>query len=205
MPLEDVLDVLPFGPDERVGLRVVKKTDFLIFSLTSLADESFRQELEKTARKAGHKVFIPHGAILGLDGLHDGRKMLDSVQITTTKNPKNLKSFGLPMKSTGEPEVIYEGPTREICQRFPRNVNVHASVALTGLGFDRTRSKIIADPNTKTMSHIIEVSGDGLHWRIEVASIPAGEGAITGVYTPESAYQTVKRICTAGDSGFRLA
>jgi len=56
-------------------------------------------------------------------------------------------------------------------------VNVHASIALAGLGFGKTRSKIIADPTA---------------------------GAVTGAYTPESAYQTLRRICVP-EVGLQLA
>ena len=73
-----------------------------------------------------------------------------------------------------------------------------------GLGFDRTRSKIIADPNAKMMSHVIEVTGAGLRWKMQVESVPAGAGSVSGLYTPESAYQTAKRICLE-DAGFQLA
>ena len=97
---------------------------------------------------------------------------------------------------------MYEGPTKGACEQFPRNVNVHASLALTGLGFEKTRSKIIADPRAKSMTHLIEVTGKGLRWKIEVESLPAGE--VTGSYTPESIYQTIKRICLEG-GGLRLA
>jgi aspartate dehydrogenase len=73
---------------------------------------------------------------------------------------------------------------------------------LTGLGFEKTRSKIVADPGTKSMTHVIDVIGKGLRWKIEVESLPVGE--VTGAYTPESIYQTLKRICVSGE-GFRLA
>ncbi len=182
-----------------LGPRILKNSDLLIFSLTSLADDDFCQELEMTAKTSGTRIYVPHGAILGLDGIHDGREVLQTVQITTTKNPKSL---GLPDEGITRPTVVYEGSTRGACERFSRNVNVHASLALAGLGFDKTRSKIVADPGTNSMAHVIEVTGEGFHWKIEVESIPVG--AVTGAYTPESAYQTVKRICVE-DVGLQLA
>jgi len=182
-----------------LGLQILKKSDFLIFSLTALTDDDFRQRMETMAKTSGTRIYIPHGGIIGLDGIHDGREVIEEVHITTTKHPKNL---GLPDEGATQPWVVYDGPTRGACERFPRNVNVHASIALTGLGFDKTRSKIIADPGTNRMTQVVEVMGKGLRWKIQTESIPAG--AVTGAYTPESAYQTVKRICVA-EAGLRLA
>lgn len=182
-----------------LGPRIIKNCDLLIFSLTSLADDDFRQKMEVSAKNSGTRIYVPHGAILGLDGIHDGKKMMEKVQITTTQS---LKSLGLQDEGITQPVVVYEGATRGACERFPRNVNVHASVALTGLGFDKTRSKIIADPGANSIAHVIEVMGKGLRWKIKVESLPTG--AITGAYTPESAYQTVKRICVE-EIGLQLA
>jgi aspartate dehydrogenase len=134
----------------------------------------------------GTRLYIPHGAILGLDGIYDGRSVIEEVTITTTKNPKNL---GLKEPASG---VLYDGPTRGACDAFPRNVNVHAAVAVVGLGFDRTRSVVVADPNTTQMTHEIHVKGPGLEWNIRISSKPVG--AVTGSYTPESAAMTVRRI-----------
>jgi aspartate dehydrogenase len=88
--------------------------------------------------------------------------------------------------------VIYDGPARGACEAFPRNVNVHAALALCGIGFDRTRSVIVADPTTGKNGHVIDVKGRGLEWRIEIAS-PAGKG-VTGAYTPVSGASTLRRI-----------
>jgi len=163
-----------------------------------LADEHFRQEIENCARALNKKIYIPHGAILGLDGIYDGKKVIENVEVTTIKHPKSL---GM-KEDISEPLIVYQGPTRWACERFPRNVNVHAAIALSGLGFDRTISKIVADPSTNLMTHVIVVSGKGLHWKIEIESRSVGE--VTGSYTPESAYQTVRRLCLS-NAGFHLA
>lgn len=169
-----------------IAPQVLAKQDLLIFSVTSLADDSFRETLRELCRTNGTRLYIPHGAILGLDGIYDGRSVIEEVTITTTKNPKNL---GLKEPASG---VLYDGPTRMACAKFPRNVNVHAAVAVVGLGFDRTRSVVVADPQATQMSHEIQVKGPGLEWNIRVSSRPVG--AVTGSYTPESAAMTVRRI-----------
>jgi aspartate dehydrogenase len=168
---------------------ILEETDLLIFSVTSLADDVFRESVREICKKHSTRLYVPHGAILGLDGIFDGRAVLREVTITTTKHPRNL---GLDETASG---ILYDGPTRGACQLFPRNVNVHAALAVVGLGFDRTRSVVIADPDTNQMRHDIEARGEGLEWNLRIASRPVG--AVTGSYTPESAAMTVRRTLAA--------
>ena len=172
------------------GEQVLQKSDLFVCSLTTFSDEEVYQRMVTAANLSGTRLYMPHGAILGLDGIHDGRDLIHEVKITTTKHPKSL---GLEEDDNKESEVVFSGPTREACRRFPRNVNVHAAVALAGIGFDATISEIIADPNTERMSHLIEVQGRGLEWKIDIDSISLG--GVTGAYTPESIYAAVKRTC----------
>jgi aspartate dehydrogenase len=170
-----------------IALDVLARRDMLIFTMTALSDDGFREAVREMCRASGTRLYIPHGGILALDGVYDGRSVIEEIKITTTKAPKNL---GLEDLSTEG--VIYDGPTRDACRLFPRNVNVHACIALCGIGFDRTHSIIIADPATTKMAHVIEVSGDGLEWKIEIAAT-AGSG-VTSVYTPVSGINTVRRV-----------
>jgi len=165
---------------------LTSNTNLMIASLTSLADQHFRDQMQIDARTRKQKVFLPHGAVLGLDGLRDGRELLDSVSVTTTKHPRNLGSAEV---SLDEPKILFEGSTFEACSLFPRNVNVHAAIALAGLGFEHTHSKIVADPYSDKMRHRIEVRGRGLSWSLEIESFSAGQ--VTGSYTPESLYQSI--------------
>ncbi len=167
---------------------ILRKSDMLIFSVTSLADDSFKEKLEEICKKNKTKLYIPHGSILGLDGIYDGRNILRSVKITTKKNPKNLGRKDIELTE------VYSGLARGACQAYPRNVNVHASLALAGIGFDNTISKIISDPHTNVNSHLIEAKGNGTEFRIEINS--KRKGLVTGIYALESAYQTIKRICS---------
>jgi aspartate dehydrogenase len=169
------------------GERLLAHAPLMLFSLTSLADDPLRRRLEGLATASGHPLFIPHGAVLGLDGLRAGRGLIASVRITTTKHPGNLSG-------DAAQGLLYEGPTRGACAQFPRNVNVHAAVALAGIGFDRTESRVVADPERRGMRHHIEVEGTGLKWEI-ITESPAA-GSVTSAFTPESAAVSVERALT---------
>jgi aspartate dehydrogenase len=173
----------------------VKHADLLVFSLTAFSDENFTQKAFAQCRAAGTTLYFPHGAILGLDGLFDARGLLTSVSIETTKPPQSLGRADVAR------EVVFEGCTRDACKRYPRNVNVHAAVALAGLGFDKTRSTIVSDPLARANTHRILADGEGVHFALEVSST-SGQG-VTGQYTPISACGSLDRVL-AGDAVYRF-
>ena len=165
---------------------ILEHTNMLILSVTALADDAFREQVQAICQTTGHTLYVPHGAVLGIDGIFDGRPALKQVRMTTTKPPASLGGAGAQAAT-----VLYEGPTREACKLFPRNVNVHACVAFAGVGFDRTHSKIIADPQARGNSHRIEVEAEGYDFTVEITSRPVS--TVTGASTL-AVYSSIKRI-----------
>jgi aspartate dehydrogenase len=175
---------------KRYGSVVLEFSDLLVASAGALVDVGLQEQLENVAQANRTQFYVSHGAIIGLDGVRDGREMIEEVRITTVRPQEG---YGL-KERLSKRTILYEGPTRMACQLFPHNVNIHASLALHGLGFDRTHSTVVADPESKVMKHSIEIKGWGFEWHINVESKPLGER--TGTYVPESIFQTVKRICS---------
>lgn len=174
--------------------RFLEKADFCAFSCTALANPSVEAAIRTTTETSGRRFFVPHGAVLGLDGLSDGGDLIEQVTVITTKSGKSL---GLDPECSG---TVFEGSARQACERFPRNVNVHAAVAMAGIGLDRTVSRIVAVPHQQTNEHRIEVTGQGLSWVIEASS--RSLGGVTGAYTPRSAVGSIERIL--GGMGIRI-
>jgi len=165
---------------------ILKHSNLVVFSVTAFSDEEFAKKVEKLAKEYNRHIYFPHGAILGLDGIFDGRKIITSITIETIKSPQSLG------RTDKERTVVYEGTTRKVCQLYPRNVNVHATVALAGIGFDKTQSKIISDPTVTTNSHLISIEGEGISFKLNISSFSTG--GVTGAYTPISACGTLDRI-----------
>lgn len=180
-----VVEVAHANVIAQYGEQILKYTNLLAFSTTAFSDAELYEKLLHSCKTYGTKVYIPHGAILGLDGLFDGRMVIDSVTITTTKSPKSLG------REDSERTLVYEGSTREICKLYPRNVNVHAAIAMAGIGFDKTKSVIISDPAVSTNSHMISIKGQGIEFELKVTSISLG--GVTGAYTPISAFGSLNR------------
>lgn len=170
----------------QLGAELLAKGDFCAFTSSALADAAVEAAARRVAAKAGTRLLVPHGAVLALDGLSDGRDAIDRVIVTTTKSGASLGT------DPGARGTLFEGSTREACARFPRNVNVHAALALAGIGFDRTCSVVVADPDTRQMHHRIQVYGEGFEWDISVRSTALG--GVSGAYTPKSAVGSIQRI-----------
>jgi aspartate dehydrogenase len=179
------------------GERLLETSDLLILSTTALSDAMLATRLGDACQSAGTRFYVPHGAVLGMDGLQDARPSLNSVSITTRKNPANI-DFSHAAMAQGDVDgetTLYDGPTRGICAEYPRNVNSHATVAVSGLGFDRTQSTLVADPSTDEAIHHIVAEGDGT--TLEVSRTSSIEG-VTGAYTLDSIWGTVGRIVDDG-------
>ncbi|MDO4269077.1 MAG: DUF108 domain-containing protein [Eubacteriales bacterium] len=166
---------------------ILKYGDLLTFSVTAFSDPDFSARVKALCSQYGRRVYLPHGAILGLDGIFDGRRVWTEVIVETVKSPKSLG------RTDTSRVVVYEGPTRQVCSLYPRNVNVHAAIALAGIGFDRTQSRIISDPAVSTNAHTIRLKGEEMDITLNISSYAAG--AVTGAYTPYSACGSLDRIC----------
>ncbi len=185
-PVDLVIEVAVPAVLAALAPRFLENADFCGFSCTALADPAIEQAVRRACAASGHVFYVPHGAILALDGIGDGKALLESVTVTTTKSGPSL---GIEEDASG---ILFEGPTREVCAKFPRNVNVHAAIALAGIGFDKTVSRVVAVPGLKAMQHHVEVTGAGLEWDIRVSS--RSLGGVTGAYTPQSAIGSIDRL-----------
>jgi aspartate dehydrogenase len=172
------------------GELFLSKTDYFVLSVTALADSKVEQRLSEVAKQAGTRLFVPHGGVMGLDALIDGRHIWEAVTIYMKKNPKNLdfSRSGIDTSPINSPTELYSGPTRGVCLRFPRNVNTHATVALAGIGFDRTRSTLIADPAVNTAIMEIRAKGGGVDLLLKRSEEITG---VSGASTPWSVLRSI--------------
>src|SRR3546814_10558356 len=70
-----------------------------------------------------------------------------------------LKALGLGPAALTEPVVLYEGSAEIAAQRYPKNLNVAATLALAGTGMQDTIVCVVADPQATANNHIIHVEG----------------------------------------------
>ena len=74
------------------GLSILQnKRDFMIMSVGALLDESIYDILYDACDHFKKTIYLPSGAIAGLDGIKSIKDELESVSITTTKHPRLVK------------------------------------------------------------------------------------------------------------------
>ena len=174
------------------------ETDYMPLSMTAFADEEVDQRILETARSRGTCLFIPHGAVVGLENIFEGRDLWEEVTIVMKKSPKNLDFSAAPQFKPAEitqATVLYDGPTRAVCPLFPRNVNSHATVALAGIGFDRTRSVLVADPSLEVSVIELTARGKGVAMKTERSNPLKG---VSGIFTLNSTLAAITRAKGSG-------
>jgi len=177
--------------------------DLMIMSVGALANTIFLTELLDLApvRKGRSKIYVPTGAIAGIDAIRSVRHLLDSITLTTTKSPRALA--GAPFFATGGVNLdmitkiteIYDGSASEAVKLFPANVNVAAVLSLAGLGADKTKVRVLVDPHATTNQHEIVATGRFGDIKITVNNVPAPGNPKTSFLAVLSAIECLRSIC----------
>ncbi len=138
--------------------------DLMIISTGALADQETHERLEAAARAGGSRMLLPAGATAGMDGLTALRAGgLTRVKYTSTKPPRAWKGTKaeqlVELDALTAPTVFFEGTAREAAQSFPKNANLAATIALAGIGLDRTEVALVASPAATANAGRIEAEG----------------------------------------------
>ena len=148
----------------------------IIASVGGLSDI---RPLRHIARETGGHLYIPSGAIGGLDALKSiPSESIQEVRLTTTKNPNNFKGSayieekGIDLDGITEPTVVFQGDAGEAVKAFPRNINVSAILSYAGIGRDDTMVVIMADPSIEVNRHEVYIKSDHGEVRVEVNNVP---------------------------------
>jgi aspartate dehydrogenase len=180
--------------------------DLMVMSVGALADTLFLAELLQLTpiRNGQSKIYVPSGAIAGIDAIRSVRHIADSISITTKKSPKALA--GAPFFTTRNVSLdnitkvteIYEGSAVEAVKLFPANVNVAAVLSLAGIGVEKTMVRILADPEATTNQHEIVATGSFGEIKISVNNVTAPGNPKTSFLAVLSAIECLRSICEDG-------
>lgn len=152
--------------------------DLIVMSVGALLDLDI---------KSG-RIHAPSGAIGGLDALSTvDLAGIDEVVLTTRKNPAVLDM------NNREEKLVYDGNVREAVKRFPREMNVAATLALT-VGSEKIRVKVISDPGVSRNVHEINVRWKHGDMFMRFANDPHPDNPKTSALAAWSAIKLLKEL-----------
>lgn len=175
---------------------LAKRRPLLVMSAGGLLD---RPTLLRRFQKQGIPLYLPSGAIAGIDGIKAAAVgTLSSVTLQTRKPPLSFTGSpgarGVRLDRIRRAVVLFEGPAAVAVRLFPQNINVAATLALAGLGARRTRVRIIADPAARGNLHEVEAAGSFGTLRARTENRPSPANAKTSQLAIQSAVATLERI-----------
>jgi aspartate dehydrogenase len=179
-----------------------KGKDLMIMSIGVFSDYDFYKEVIQFLKVKSNNVFLPSGAIGGIDIIRSIKNHIESITLITTKNNKSLKGapFFLNNKinidEINKKQIIFDGNADDAIKQFPSNVNVSALISLAGIGFKRTTVKVIVDPNEYNNVHEINVKWKFGEFTIKVINKPSVENPKTSYLAILSATECLRSICT---------
>lgn len=188
------LDVVP----EILKLVVSKGKDVLVMSVGGL----FGQEsLMKKAEQKGVHIYVPSGAIGGMDAVKAAQLGgIQRIELVTTKPARSYEGAPfvienkIDLSKISSDTVLFEGSAQEAIKAFPRNINVSGILSFCGLGAKKTHVKIIASAQTKWNSHEIKVEATFGKFTARADNYPMPSNPKTSALSPLSAIAMLKRI-----------
>lgn len=173
----------------------------VVLSAGALADERLRSGAEEAAARSGALLYVPSGGIGGLDALKGACAAgVDEVTIQVAKPPAAWKgipyvtALGVDLDRLVAATTLFEGPVREGVPHFPQNVNIAAVLSLAGIGFDRTRLKVVADPSLTHNTHTVRVAGASGRFSVILENVPAPENPKTAWLACYSALAALREL-----------
>ncbi|MCY4252135.1 MAG: DUF108 domain-containing protein, partial [Thaumarchaeota archaeon] len=199
-PVDIVVEAASQEAVRDCALSVIQnRRDLLVMSAGALMDGAVLEVLSDACAEFGRSIYLPSGAIAGLDALRAARGELESVTLTTTKHPDSLRgapgAASLPPSGAAE---IFSGSALDAVAMFPQNVNVAAILSLATLGPRRTRVRVVADWGARSNSHTIEARGAFGSMEISVSNVPAPSNPRTSPLAAPPPLGPPPRVCPAG-------
>jgi aspartate dehydrogenase len=161
--------------------------DMIIMSVGALLDADLRENLESIAKKNGARIYAPSGAVVGVDGVKAASiGKIKSATLVTRKPPRSL---GI---STDREKVLFEGKARDAVKKFPKNINVAATLSLACE--KEINVKIIADPQIERNTHEVHVIGEFGELKTTTKNVQCTTNPKTSTLAAHAAIKLLKNL-----------
>ena len=183
---------------EFVPKALARGRDMLIMSVGGLLG---RQDWFRQAEEQGCRIYVPSGAIAGLDGIKSasiGR--IEAAELTSRKpvaalrGSKYVVDRNIQLDGLKEDTVIFEGSAEEAARAFPATSNVAASLRLAVEPSAPVCVRVVAVPGGNENVHEIRVRGEFGRLAMRVENVPSKSNPRTSQLAAFSAIATLKNL-----------
>lgn len=164
---------------------IEKKKDILSLSIGGVL--AF-PDIFKKIQETGINLYLPSGAVAGIDAIKAVNGEATSITLTTTKPAKTLN------KDITEKQLIFNGDAIKAVKEFPTSINVAAILSLASIGPENVNVKIFADPTIKNNHHEISMEGPFGKITTKVENLPSQNNPRTSYLAIASAKKTLMQI-----------
>ncbi len=133
--------------------------DLIVLSTGAFADKEFLEKIKKICKEKNRRVYLASGAIGGLDAIYSALDHVEEITLTTRKNWRQF----------GKKGVIFDGFASEAARKFPKNLNVSATLSVAANKDVKVR--LIADDVEENV-HEIHARGNFGELEIRVKNSP---------------------------------
>ncbi|MCJ7551896.1 MAG: aspartate dehydrogenase [Anaerolineae bacterium] len=177
-------------------------TDVLVVSIGAFTDDALYERLRDLAEKGDGRLLLAAGALPAVDWMNAAAMApVSSVTITQTKPVSSWQ--GTPaeelvdLAGLSQPACFFTGTAREAAHTFAKSSNITAMLALSTVGMDATRVRLVADPGAGRMHTRIEFVGDAGEVTVEWRGTPSESNPSTSADVPLSVIKAIRNW--AGD------
>jgi aspartate dehydrogenase len=195
---ELVIECAGHGAVSAFGVKVLEADkDLMIVSIGALSDASLYESLVDAAKRCKGQLILPAGALIGVDGLAAARSAgLENVTIRSVKPPLSWSGAqgveGMDLAAIKDRTTVFSGSAREAARLFPKNANVAATTALAGIGFEKTKVELVADPMTSQNTHTLIFEGAPGSYELVIAGNPSPNNPKTSQLTALSIVRLIE-------------
>ncbi len=151
------------------------KIDMIVMSTGALLDSELTE-----------KIHVPSGAIGGLDAISSASLAgIDEAVLRTRKKPKALG-----MNNTEE-QTFFEGSAKEAVKRFPKEMNVAATLALA-LNNKNLKVMVVSDPKVNKNVHEVSIKWKHGDMLLKFSNDPHPKNPKTSAL---AAWSAIKLLC----------
>ncbi|MDD4776687.1 MAG: DUF108 domain-containing protein [Fermentimonas sp.] len=149
-----------------------KGISVITLSIGAFADNSFLEEVKRTASASGAKVYIASGATGGFDVLRTTTLMGNAT--AEFRNEKGVKALRGSSHYNSEMEtskkVVFSGTAREAIETFPTGLNVAVAASLATVGPENLQVTMESTPDFTGDRQRVEIKNDEVHAFVDVFS-----------------------------------